>query len=251
MRVSTGQKIHFLLTVLFLVVLFLPACGPSQSEIDATVTQSAANDYATQTANAPTATLTPTLTPTPTDTPTPTPTITPSPTSTPIPTDTPVPTKAPPVEMDPFVSFSSGFTYEFEFPKDWEHEINKIGGGEVISTAVAPDQSAVLEIYKADLLAMGFGKTTLEEYVNMDISSQSEVDPSFNLITQEQSENANGLPIELIVFTLQDGKVTAKKLIYVHDDNLAIVLTYFSVTNGFEDLLPIIDYTFDVFDVSE
>jgi hypothetical protein len=251
MRVSTGQKIHFLLTVLFLVALFLPACGPSQSEIDATSTQSAANEYATQTANAPTATLTPTMTPTPTDKPTPTPTITPSPTSTPTPTDTPVPTKAPPVEMDPFVSFSSGFTYEFELPKDWEHQINKIGGGEVISMAVAPDQSAALEIYEADLLAMGFGETTLEEYVKLDISSQLEVDPSFNLITQEQTENANGLPVELIVFTLQDGKATAKKLIYVHDDKLAIVLTYYSVTNGFEDLLPIIDYTFDVFNVSE
>ena len=251
MRVSTDQKIHFLLTVLFLVALFLPACGPSQLEIDATATQSAANDYATQTANAPTATMTPTMTPTPTETPTPTPTITPSPTSTPVPTDTPVPILARPVEMDPFVSFSSGFTYEFELPKDWEHEIKKIGGGEFISVAVAPDQSAALEIYTAELEALGFGEITLEDYVKEDIALLSKLDPSFNLVTQEHTENANGLPVELIVFTQQDDAIKAKKLIYIHEGSLAIVLTYFSVSEGYEDLLPIIDYTFDVFDVRE
>lgn len=57
----------------------LVACGPSQVELDATSTQIAANIFATQTAAAPTATLTPTPTSEPTRTPTAT--ITPRPLS--------------------------------------------------------------------------------------------------------------------------------------------------------------------------
>ena len=253
MKVSTSQKIHFLLTTFLVIAFFLPGCGPSQSEIGATATQNAENGFTTLTASAPTATYTPTRTATPTSTPIPTstPTITPTLTSTPIPTDTTVPTLPPPVEMDPFVSFSSGFTYEFEFPKGWESEIRKIGGGEFISVAMAPDQSAALEIYNADLLSVGFENVTLEEYTDADIVYQSEIDPSFELVNRELTKNANGLPVEIFVYTQQDGAVTAKKQIYVHEGVMAIVLTYYTLTNNYEDLLPIIDYTFAVFDVSE
>ncbi|MCU0485511.1 MAG: hypothetical protein MUC85_05310 [Anaerolineales bacterium] len=75
----------------FLVGLVLIACGPSQAERDATATQAILNDHATQTAKAPTATLTFTPSPTATVTPTPTHTLTPTPTDTPTITPTPTP----------------------------------------------------------------------------------------------------------------------------------------------------------------
>ncbi len=74
--------------VCLLASAVLVACGPSQAELDAQATRSAADAFATQTAEAPTPTLTPSATPTPTVTPTPTPTSTP----TPLPTDTPTST---------------------------------------------------------------------------------------------------------------------------------------------------------------
>jgi hypothetical protein len=77
----------FILSVF--ITLLISACGPSQAEIDATSTQVAADIYATQTAQVPTATKT--FTPTPTATFTATPTQTPTATSTPVPTDTPTP----------------------------------------------------------------------------------------------------------------------------------------------------------------
>lgn len=63
--------------VLLLAVAGLAACGPSQAELDAQATEVAESIFATQTAEAPTAT--------------PTPTATPAPTATPIPTETPRP----------------------------------------------------------------------------------------------------------------------------------------------------------------
>jgi hypothetical protein len=248
-----NRNIFSLFTLLIIMTLMLASCGPSQDEIEATATQQAANDHATQTANAPTATLTSTLTPTPTETPTPTPTFTPSPspTRTLTPTDTPVPTLAPPVEMEPFVSFSSGLTYELEFPRGWEHEVNKIGGGEFMSMAIAPDQTAVLEIYFGELDSLDFGETSLDEYVEIDLAYLLEVIPDFDIVSQERTETTSGLPIEIIVYTQQDGSVTSKRLIHVHDDTRAIVLTYYTLTNSYKELLPIFDYTFSGFDISE
>jgi YVTN family beta-propeller protein len=69
-------KLFVLVTGLMLFIL-VPACAPSQAELDATATRVAANIFATQTAQAPT--ITPTSAPT--SAPTATPTTTPTPTS--------------------------------------------------------------------------------------------------------------------------------------------------------------------------
>jgi hypothetical protein len=73
--------------VLMIFVVCISACGPSPEELQATATQAAAAEFATQTAIAPTATATctPTLTPTMTPTLTSTPTLTPTPTPMPNP----------------------------------------------------------------------------------------------------------------------------------------------------------------------
>jgi hypothetical protein len=55
------------------VIMFLSACGPSQTDLDATATHVAADIFATQTADEPTVTPTYTITPIPTNTPTATP----------------------------------------------------------------------------------------------------------------------------------------------------------------------------------
>lgn len=73
----------------------LSACGPSPAEQAGTATQIAANIFATQTAQAPTAT--PTYTPSPTATPTAT--ATPTSTSTPTPTETATITPTPPPDL--------------------------------------------------------------------------------------------------------------------------------------------------------
>jgi hypothetical protein len=69
------SKLSKLCSIVLLINLTLAACGPSQVELDATDTKVAADAFATQTANAPTATST--------ATPEPTSTFTPEPSSTP------------------------------------------------------------------------------------------------------------------------------------------------------------------------
>ena len=83
------EEKHLILVLCVIIVVGLSACGPSPEEIAATEQQIAQNIYNTQTAEAPTATITPTVTPT--FTPTPTATSTPTPTA----TFTPTPTEGP------------------------------------------------------------------------------------------------------------------------------------------------------------
>ena len=109
----------------FLICSLLSACGPTQAEKDATSTQGAVNNFATQTALTPTATVT--YTPSPTATLTPTPTLTPIPTltNTPTPTQTPTPTPTPGL-------YSLGLTQDdlpFGFnqtPGNYIHNLEKI-----------------------------------------------------------------------------------------------------------------------------
>lgn len=89
------MKTHRLFVLIsFLILILLTACGPSQEELNTTATQEMANDFATQTALAPTATPTYTPSPAPTHTPVPTSTFTPTPTDTPTPSPSPSPTPA-------------------------------------------------------------------------------------------------------------------------------------------------------------
>jgi Tol biopolymer transport system component len=78
------NKMIRMLMICTAVGFVLVGCGPSQEELDAQATGTAAAVNATQTAEAPTLTPTPTLTPVPTNTPTPTPTATPTITPTPV-----------------------------------------------------------------------------------------------------------------------------------------------------------------------
>jgi hypothetical protein len=113
--------------ITLLILTILPACGPSQAQLDATSTQVAANILATQTAqaptNTPTSTPSPTATNTPTATPTLTPTLTPTSTSTPTLTPTFTPTRTP----SPTFYASSKQGFSLIAPAGWDVEETKNG----------------------------------------------------------------------------------------------------------------------------
>ncbi|NIS80486.1 MAG: hypothetical protein GTO14_09850 [Anaerolineales bacterium] len=112
---------RLLLSFLFLTLLILSACEPSQAEVDANATKVAADIFATLTA-APT--ITPTKTPEPTNTPIPT--STPKPTSTPHPTSTPRPSNTPTATMEPRAATQTALALHREATKAYNQNINDI-----------------------------------------------------------------------------------------------------------------------------
>jgi hypothetical protein len=106
-------------TILLTISVFflLAACGPSQADLDATATKVMADEFARQTAEAPTATPLPTDAPNPTDTPVPTDTPEPTPTESPMPTitNTPPPTDTPEATTPPEPSLGEMVFFDEDF----------------------------------------------------------------------------------------------------------------------------------------
>lgn len=111
----------FSIAFLLLIVAALTGCMSAAEQRIAQATEIAANIFATQTAQVPTATLmpTPTATFTPTPTPSPTPTLTPTSTPTETPSPTPLPTAVPVEVPEGFVD-TAGTGFRVAIPEAWQ-----------------------------------------------------------------------------------------------------------------------------------
>ncbi len=145
-------KTHVVLSYVWSGVLIV-ACGPSQAELDRQATESSANIFATQTAEAPTITPTHTLTSTPTYSNTPSPTVTP----------THTPTLAPPMatgDLDAYCRFGPGTVYDV-IGYMLEGEVASIGGRSAETTwwqIENPDRLG--HCWVSDVVVMVIGDTS-------------------------------------------------------------------------------------------
>jgi len=228
-----------------LTCLLLFSCGPSQEELDQQATETAAQAFAIQTAEAPTATNTPTITPTQTETPTPTPTDTPTPTSTPThtPTSTPTITPTPIIPMAFYVS--DQYPFLIKYPADFTEQTV-----EELITAIYSDGASSFMIAEEDLVALGVGEMTLEDYVDTSIWVVSSMIEDFEVISHTKTVNSQGLPIHILEFTaLPGGILHVSKLIYLHDGTIGFNATYSSGKLVYEELKSVIDTSFSTFEV--
>ena len=235
--------------MLFITVMFLAACAPSQQELDATATQNAANVFSTLTAEAPT--LTPTSTNTPLPTETPTPTLTPTPTQTPTPTATPEPTATPTATLIPTpdipmsVYKSKKYPFSIEYPGDWKKMAAETG-----ITFGVTDGTNWFAIAEEDLTDSNLGEMTLPEYTDMVVDSVKEWIPDAELVSREEIVNTQGLPVQILKFEGESmGKTILYRLVYLHEGKIAFNATYACYgTDYFESLVA---YSFSTFQVSE
>lgn len=178
-----NNKLKFIISLL--TVIFLAACGPSQAELDATITQVAAGEYMTQTAQAPTSTPTPTNTPLPTQTPTPT--LTPTSTKTPKPKATEVPKNFTVETLDNgwsrYSYLEDGF--EISLPPNWE--LLDLSSGDLDQIMLAlEDHEQFGNIYSSDyfrsLVAAGIKTFAVETSVK---SLSAGIPTSLNILVMD------------------------------------------------------------------
>jgi tetratricopeptide (TPR) repeat protein len=104
-----------------------------------------------------------------------------------------------------------------------------------------------LVIVEEDMVAQGFGKMSLAEYVDL-VLSMIEVDfPDLQLVSREQRQTAQGIPVEILTFTAQRGFFNANRLVYLHEDTVAFNATYLARKDRYEELELMIDYSFNTF----
>jgi hypothetical protein len=220
--------------MIILSVSWIAACGTSQAELDAqstevartiysTQTQIAKEIFATQTAAVPTSTSTATFTETPTNTATAT--------------------------LMPMKKYESGqYPFRIEIPAGWNRLPDQIG-----LTATFGDSSGGMSVMIAeeDLNEIGTGELTLDEYTDLILFNISGME-GFQILEREKTVNANGVPIMILETSFgPNGIYHTKRLIYLHENVLAFNVTYIAFKENFEDLLPLIEQSFDSFQYVE
>ena len=208
------------LCVVMLVVLLaapLGACGPEPTP---TLAPSATPIPPTKTPVPPSATPMPTNTPTPSPTPTPTYTSTPEPIPTPATPPTPVPT--------PEVAMATYTSAQYPFAVQYPAECSQQPSDETV-TAQYGGNSAGIAIAEEDLEAEGLGGTTLQEYADLVLFVLSASLEDFELISRHEGLNAQGFPVQVLVFSGGPGGVLkGSRLVYVHENRVAFNATYWS-----------------------
>ena len=255
------MKTWISLTIALLIIsIFMPACGPSQADLDATATQGAAYSFATLTAQAPTATATFTPSPTATFTPSPTATFTPSPTASGTPTRTPIPgwTKfeASGVEIWLPESFTGG-----DIENDLEvivASIKSLGPEyEQMANVIETNPSLfVIWAFDSDIGTTGYltnvnvghvpglSAISLEMYIKM-VEQQlpsafSVVDSSIVQLGQYEAAR--------MVIEFEISGIIAKELMYViKDNNTFWAITYATHSDEFEERLPLFEKSANTF----
>ena len=94
---------------------------------------------------------------------------------------------------------------------------------------------------------------SLSEYVDWVIAADKGSDRQHEMVSREQTETAQGLPAELLEYTVSwSGEpMTVNALIYLHDylhdDRLGFRMAYGVYTSRFEEMKNMIDYSFSTF----
>ena len=92
---------------------------------------------------------------------------------------------------------------------------------------------------------------TLAEYGDLVISFLEDTVPGFELVSREQVTTGQGQPAEVLTIEALGGFVKGSRFIYLHENRLAFSASYAAPKDIYEDLIPLIDYSFDTFQVAK
>ena len=90
---------------------------------------------------------------------------------------------------------------------------------------------------------------SLRTYVDWVISRDKQSDPQHEMVSREQKKTAQGLPAELLEYTISwSGEpMTVNALIYLDDDRIGFRAAYGVYTSRYEEMKDMIAYSFSTF----
>ena len=93
---------------------------------------------------------------------------------------------------------------------------------------------------------------SLSAYVDWVISSDKKTDKQHEMVSREQTKTVQGLPAELIEYTISWGgePMTVNALIYLHDNKVGFRAAYGVFTPRYEGMKDMIAYSFSTFSFS-
>ena len=90
---------------------------------------------------------------------------------------------------------------------------------------------------------------SLSAYVDWVIAADKGSDAQHEMVSREQTKTAQGLPAELLEYTISWGgePMTVNALIYLHDNRLGFRAAYGILSSRYEEMKDMISYSFSTF----
>lgn len=136
--------------------------------------------------------------------------------------------------------------FSVQYPAGWTKQPLDSQSATLI---LAGDEGEAFVLAEDDLVALGLGEMTLEEYGDLVLAVLKSDATVFELVQRQPAVTSQGLPAEILEVTLLNGLVTGKRFIYLHEGRVGFNITYTAATDVYEALLPLIDYSLSTFTV--
>jgi hypothetical protein len=141
---------------------------------------------------------------------------------------------------------SSLHPFSIQFPSDWIEQPATLG----ISASFSSDLGGSLSLAEEDVVALGLGKMTLEQYGDMTISAINTYVSDAEISYRTKFTTEAGTPAEVIAFTFSAGLFEARRFYALYEGQLAFNATFLAPKARFVELEPMITYSFGTFRAS-
>ena len=91
----------------------------------------------------------------------------------------------------------------------------------------------------------------MAEYVDLIISILDDTAVSLELVSREQVTTGQGRPAEVLTFELFGGRIKGSRFIYLHENRVAFNAVYVASKDIYDELIPLIDYSYGTFQVAK
>ena len=140
---------------------------------------------------------------------------------------------------------SADYPFSIQYPADWTREPSDPD----VTVSFAGPKNAYLGIAELDLESEGFGELSLKSFADMLLLGM-EIE-GFALVSREERLTPQGQPFETIELSAVGGAVMGSVALYLHDGRMGVQVFYVGPNARYEELKPLIEYTFETFNVEE
>jgi V8-like Glu-specific endopeptidase len=135
--------------------------------------------------------------------------------------------------------------FRLRYPKEWKAQ----QAAPDVTTLFASEDGGALEIVERDMVSLGIGKLTQDEYVDQVIRRLETTAPGFKLISVKPFQIENDREANVLIYSDLGGTRKCSSLLYLHEQWHAFAGTYCAAPPRHRELEPLIEGSFESFTV--
>ena len=142
---------------------------------------------------------------------------------------------------------SAHYPFTIQRPADWNEQPPQEG----TTASFVGSRGEQFLTTEEDLIAGGLGEMNLAEYVDLVISILEGTVTDYELVSREQVTTVQGLPGVVLTIDAFGGIVRVSRFIYLHENRVAFNATYAAPREIYEELVPLIAYSYGTLEVAK